>query len=183
MPSRSPKIQSADLTSIPTVRLAPVPGATPTGVDVRSMLSSFVQLSAGAQGKAAARAKARARFDALPHVPNDVWVYDVGAQRCASAGCAMPHTHAGCVPLRARAHAVDRVWTQLPSPIVQPPPRWMHSAVVVESTNMLIFGGCMNTLLLANDLWTLDMAGACATTPMRTCADGRRLQRAVYGRK
>ena len=49
----------------------------------------------------------------------------------------------------------ERHWFQPLPTKVQPPPRWLHSAIAVGG-KMLIFGGVANNLMLLNDVWVYD---------------------------
>merc|ERR1711871_1883799 len=68
--------------------------------------------------------------DPTPQTINDIWTYSIA----------------------------QRAWLQ-PDPVaLQPQPRWLHTAVVLEN-KMVIFGGSSNNLQLLSDLWTYDPEG------------------------
>jgi hypothetical protein len=70
-----------------------------------------------------------------------------------------PNTHVLSQPLPLNDvwiyNIAERQWFQPLPTKVQPPPRWLHSAVNVGG-KMVIFGGVANNLMLLNDVWVYD---------------------------
>ena len=73
---------------------------------------------------------------------------------------------------------------------LQPPPRWLHTAVVIDEA-VVVFGGAGNNLQMLNDVWMLDprcewarvWCGARVSTLTRTPRSVHLEGAAVHGRR
>ena len=122
-----------------------------------AVLSSEQKASAGAKTKAAAKQALRAN--------KRLRVQEATAKEEPSVGQdknllePKPNTHVLSQPIPINDlwiyNLAERNWFQPLPTAVQPPPRWLHSAVSIGE-KMLIFGGVANNLMLLNDVWIYD---------------------------
>lgn len=52
-------------------------------------------------------------------------------------------------------------WSQVEVEGEAPPPRWRHSATVIDKTRILLFGGFHSRSVRLNDVWLLDTLNMC----------------------